>query len=204
MTSAFFQPPKGSSGSRTIYSVLSRNSRSNNDYKRRLTAVDEGLRSPALSESSLSSGSGSSYASSTFGTSSPIRYGSPSCTEEAVTPTTVEEEPAFDATDAKQLDWFVPEYLIKAIDAARYSSWGDFGDEICWDALPLDFGFSAVPSTRPDQTFPHELSREQVILLHMFVHQYRNYAAGYEEICHFANKVNLPVTLVVHYLCFYQ
>lgn len=45
----------------------------------------------------------------------------------------------FDATDKAQLDAFVPPQLGAAIDAAKFSSFGKFGNEICWEALPPAF-----------------------------------------------------------------
>jgi len=59
-----------------------------------------------------------------------------------------DQDMLFDATDKAQLDAFVPPELRAAIDAAKYSSFGKFGDEICWEALPPVFGIGHEPEDK--------------------------------------------------------
>jgi hypothetical protein len=64
-----------------------------------------------------------------------------------------DEDMLFDATDKAQLDAFVPPELRDAIDAAKYSSFGKFGEGICWEALPpvfdLDQGHNEKEGAHP-------------------------------------------------------
>lgn len=114
----------------------------------------------------------------------------------------------FDATDASQLDAFVPADLRRAIDAARYSSLGDFGTEICWEALPPIFGLPKSKRSPPpftgyidDVPLLSELSEEQQRIVLQYLCDYRNCVASIDDAYRVAAKANLPASFVVYYLC---
>jgi hypothetical protein len=186
--STFFQPPPGSSGSRTIYTVLHERAQSRDDDESKVSQ----LYSPAPSSSSLSSTSGSSCAP----TSAPSTP-SPSTNGDDYS----EDWMDFDATDADQLNAFVPASLGQAIDAARYSSLGDFGTEICWEALPPIF---ALPKFKRDERSNNslaegiddvplvsELSEEQQRIVMEYLDEYRSCAAAVDKVNKVAARANL-------------
>ncbi|KAG8770448.1 hypothetical protein FRC16_006348 [Serendipita sp. 398] len=198
MTSTFFQPPSGSSGSRTIYTVQdSRSSQRSHDTNMQIEDQQE-MQSPASSEYSFSSGSGSSYApSDTLSVpSSPAPFSSPLKDENEV-------EVEFDATDEAQLDAFVPKDLLHAIDAARYSSYGDFGDEICWEALPSTFGpLQSPPQSGPSAIYPPMIDDQlahMLLLIHTFTYGNHYGTITFEELCQIASKAKLPIDLIIQY-----
>ncbi|KIM33895.1 hypothetical protein M408DRAFT_325467 [Serendipita vermifera MAFF 305830] len=200
--SSFFQPPRGSSGSRTIYTVLHERAQYRNEdsIKQQQNNV---MHSPTPSTSSFSQSSGSSCASSPiqsqkFATLEP-------CGDE---PNSMNDFMDFDATDASQLDAFVPADLRRAIDAARYSSLGDFGTEICWEALPPIFGLPKSKRSPPpftgyidDVPLLSELSEEQQRIVLQYLCDYRNCVASIDDAYRVAAKANLPASFVVYYLC---
>ncbi|KAG8835606.1 hypothetical protein FRC17_002198 [Serendipita sp. 399] len=203
MTSTYFQPPSGSSGSRTIYSV--RNSRSSQrTHDTNMEIEDQqAMQSPTPSEYSFSSGSGSSYAPSDPASTpnSPTPCGAPLMDE-------IEGENGgeieFDATDEAQLDAFVPKDLLHAIDAARYSSYGDFGDEICWEALPSTFGPLQSPPQNGSSTIHSMMMDSQLahrlLLIHTFIYGKRYGIITFDELCLIACETNLPIDLIIQYL----
>ena len=187
--SNFFQPPRGSSGSRTIYTVLHERSQSRNNDIEESPKRHNRMHSPTPS-SSTESQSGSSRASSPSNSQSPKH-----------STLTYEDSNEFDATDASQLDAFVPASLRHAIDAARYSSLGDFGTEICWEALPPIFG---LPSSKravsrayagyiDDVPLLSELLEEQQHIVLQYLCDYRNSLASLDDAYHVAAQANLYV-----------
>jgi hypothetical protein len=95
----------------------------------------------------------------------------------------------FDATDVDQLNAFVPASLGRAIDAARYSSLGDFGSEICWEALPPIFALSNGAKSKrhgrsdlaeriDDVPLLSELTEEQQRIVTEYLEEHRGCSAG--------------------------
>jgi hypothetical protein len=214
--SDYFQPPPTSTGARTIYSVLSRAQHDHeNDKSHQSNDKYMLLRnSPAPSQSSFTSGSGSSYAPSDYHCPSPRSNSSPCLSPRSIpnsdycsdTPEIYREHQEFDATDSRQLYNFVPNYIRASIDAAKFASFGDFGEGICWEALPAEFGFPANMG-RPtpahyaypviDPSAPlvsiHDLSLDRQIMVNSFLYKYRELPPSIEEISEIAYKTNLYV-----------
>jgi len=115
----------------------------------------------------------------------------------------------FDATDADQLNAFVPASLGQAIDAARYSSLGDFGTEICWEALPPIFTLpkskrheriSNLAEGIDDVPLLSELTEEQQRIVIEYLEEYRSCAAALDEVNKVAARANLPAAFILYYL----
>lgn len=189
--SSFFQPPTGSSGSRTIYTVLHERAQyRNNDIDESFKQQRDTMHSPSPSDS-FSQSSGSSCGSPNPSTSyKTLPYEDPN------------EFMDFDATDASQLNAFVPASLRQAIDAAKYSSFGDFGNGICWEALPPIFGLPKSKRSAPytgyidDVPLLSELSKEQQRIVLQYLCDYRNCVASIDEAYKVAAKANLYVFLL--------
>jgi hypothetical protein len=116
----------------------------------------------------------------------------------------------FDATDADQLNAFVPASLGQAIEAARYSSLGDFGTEICWEALPPIF---ALPKSKRNQherstlaegiddvPLLSELTEEQQRIVIEYLEEYHSCVAAIDEVSKVAARANLPAAFILYYL----
>jgi hypothetical protein len=117
----------------------------------------------------------------------------------------------FDATDADQLNAFVPASLGQAIDAARYSSLGDFGTEICWEALPPIFALpkskrhdherssgssgssssSSLAEGIDDVPLLSELTEEQQKIVMEYLEECRSHVAAIDQIKKVAARANL-------------
>jgi hypothetical protein len=112
----------------------------------------------------------------------------------------------FDATDADQLNAFVPASLGQAIDAARYSSLGDFGTEICWEALPPIFALpkskrhdhernssssSSLAEGIDDVPLLSELTEEQQRIVMEYLEECRSHVAAIDQIKKVAARANL-------------
>jgi len=116
----------------------------------------------------------------------------------------------FDATDADQLNAFVPASLGQAIDAARYSSLGDFGTEICWEALPPIFALpksnkrherlSSLAEGIDDVPLLSELTEEQQRIVIEYLEEYRSCVAALDEVSKVAARANLPAAFILYYL----
>ncbi|PVF97967.1 hypothetical protein CPB86DRAFT_785299 [Serendipita vermifera] len=212
--SDYFQPPSTSTGARTIYSVLSQAQRDHENDKAYQNSDNDMLsrNSPAPSQSSFASGSGSSYAPSDYHCSSPRSNSSPCLSPRSIPgseyypegPEVYGEHQEFDATDSRQLYTFVPNYIRASIDAAKFASLGDFGEGICWEALPAEFGFPAngenpTPAHYPYPTIDlsasfvpfHDLSLDRQIMVNSFLYKYRELPPSIEEISQIAYKTNL-------------
>jgi len=211
MSSTFFQPPHGSSGSRTIYTVLyeQAQSRKNGEDGAGGSPQQRNILSysPARSTSCFISGPSDETASapSSSPSKSDLEFSPKYCTSSY---DNYDDFLDFDGTDAAQLDACTAG-LGRAIDAAKYSSLGDFGTEICWEALPPIFALSPPQSRHrrerrrlgswaaarlegiDDVPLVSELTEEQQRIVIEYLCEHRDSHAAMYELYEVAARANL-------------